>query len=393
MIAPVFTESDPSPFMPVFAAPAVTFVRGIGTELFDTQGNRYLDFLGGLAVIGLGHAHPAITEAIATQAATLMHVSNLFANPPAIEAARMVNALLREATGVDGLTFFCNSGAEANETALKLARKFGGRGRHVVVSAYGSFHGRTLAALAATGQPAKHEPFFPMPDGFRHVAYGDIDALVGAVDPTVNAVLIETVQGEGGVVPSPPGYLRAIRDLCDERGMLMIVDEVQTGFARTGRWFGFQHDDVVPDVVCMAKAMGNGFPVGATWARTEIANAFQPGDHGSTYSANALAAAVVSAVITEMRRIDAPSLAAMQGAYLREQLETLPGVASVRGRGLLLAAELEPAHDAKVVYQQLLEHGVVTNAVTPTALRFAPPLNVARSEIDEVIAVLRRLLS
>ena len=393
MIAPVFTESDPSPFMPVFAAPAVTFERGIGTELFDTHGNRYLDFLGGLAVIGLGHAHPAITEAIATQAATLMHVSNLFANPPAIEAARMVNELLREATGVDGLTFFCNSGAEANEAALKLARKFGGRGRHVVVSAYGSFHGRTLAALAATGQPAKHEPFFPMPDGFRHVAFGDIDALVGAVDPTVSAVLIETVQGEGGVVPSPPGYLRAIRDLCDERWMLMIVDEVQTGFARTGRWFGFQHEDVVPDVVCMAKAMGNGFPVGAIWARTEIANAFQPGDHGSTFSANALAAAVVSAVITEMRRIDAPSLASTQGAYLRDQLETIPGVAFVRGRGLLLAAELDPAHDAKAVYQQLLENGVVTNAVTPTALRFAPPLNVSRSEIDEVIAVLRRLLA
>ena len=393
MIAPVFTDTNPSPFIPVFAAPAVTFVRGSGTELFDTEGNRYLDFLGGLAVIGLGHSNPVVTEAIAGQAATLMHVSNLFANPIAIEAAHMVNALLQEATGLEGLTFFCNSGAEANEAALKLARKFGGRGRHVVVSAYGSFHGRTLAALAATGQPAKHEPFFPMPDGFRHVAYGDVDALRGAIDPTVSAVLIETVQGEGGVIPSPPGYLRAIRDLCDERGMLMIVDEVQTGFARTGRWFGFQHDDVVPDVVCMAKAMGNGFPVGAIWARTDVATAFQPGDHGSTYSANALAAAVVCAVITEMRRIDAPSLAAARGAYLRDELAATPGVASVRGQGLLLAAELDSAHDAKTIYQLLLEHGVVTNAVTPTSLRFAPPLTVSVAEIDEVVAVLRKLLS
>lgn len=393
MIAPVFTDDNPSPFIPVFASPAVTFVRGSGTELFDTEGNRYLDFLGGLAVIGLGHSNPAITAAIAEQAGTLMHVSNLFANPMAIDAARMVNGLLREATGQDGLTFFCNSGAEAIEAALKLARKFGGRGRHAVVSAYGSFHGRTLAALAATGQPAKHEPFFPMPEGFRHVAFGDVEALRGAVDPSVSAVLIETVQGEGGVVPAPPGYLRAIRDLCDERNMLMIVDEVQTGFGRTGRWFGFQHGDIVPDVVTMAKGMGNGFPVGAVWARTEIATAFQPGDHGSTYSANALAAAVVRAVVTEMRRIDAPALAASQGAYLREQLSAVPGVAFVRGQGLLLAAELEPGRDAKDVYLQLLERGVVTNAVTGTALRFAPPFTVSRAEIDEVVAAVRSVLA
>ncbi|MCU1397681.1 MAG: argD [Acidimicrobiales bacterium] len=392
MIAPVFTDDNPSPFMPVFAAPAITFARGVGTELYDTEGKRYLDFLGGLAVIGLGHANPAITAAITEQAATLMHVSNLFANPMAIDAAQMVNALLREATGLDGLTFFCNSGAEANEAALKLARKFGGRGRHAVVSAYGSFHGRTLAALAATGQPAKHEPFFPRPDGFRHVAFGDVDALRAAVDPTVSAILIETVQGEGGVVPSPPGYLRAIRDLCDERGMLMMVDEVQTGFGRTGRWFGFQHDDVVPDVVTMAKAMGNGFPVGAIWARTDVATAFQPGDHGSTYSANALAAAVVRAVITEMRRIDAPALAASQGAYLRDQLAAVPGVSFVRGQGLLVAAELTPGTDSKDVYLRLLEAGVVSNAVTGTALRFAPPLTVSRAEIDEAVAALRGVL-
>jgi predicted acetylornithine/succinylornithine family transaminase len=393
MIAPVFTDANPSPFIPVFGPPAIEFVRGKGTELWDTEGNRYLDFLGGLAVIGVGHANPAITAAISEQAATLMHVSNLFANPMAIDAARMVNALLHEATGEEGLTFFCNSGAEANEAALKLARKFGGRGRHVVVSAYGSFHGRTLASLAATGQPAKHEPFFPMPDGFRHVAFGDVDALHGAIDPSVSAILIETVQGEGGVVPSPPGYLRAIRDLCDERGMLMMVDEVQTGFARTGKWFGFQHADVVPDVVSMAKAMGNGFPVGAIWAKTEIAKSYVPGDHGSTYSANALAAAVVRAVITEMRRIDAPALAAEQGAYMRSRLAELPGVASVRGEGLLLAAELSPGVESKVVNQQLLENGVVANAVTPTAIRFAPPLTVARAEIDEVVDTLRKLLS
>ncbi|MEO7397729.1 MAG: aminotransferase class III-fold pyridoxal phosphate-dependent enzyme, partial [Ilumatobacteraceae bacterium] len=192
MTTSVFSDDVPSPFIPVFAPPPISFIRGSGTELWDADGKRYLDFLGGLAVIGLGHCNPVITNAINEQTKTLLHVSNLFANPVAIEAAAMVNELLREATGQAGLTFFCNSGAEANEGAIKLARKFGGRGRHVIVSAYGSFHGRTLAALAATGQPSKHEPFFPMPEGFRHVAFGDVEALAAAIDPSVAAILIET---------------------------------------------------------------------------------------------------------------------------------------------------------------------------------------------------------
>ncbi len=380
------------PFMPVFAAPQVMFVRGSGTELWDSNGKRYLDFLGGLAVIALGHSHPRITEVISEQAATLMHVSNLFATDKVAEAAIKINVLLAETTGAVGQVFFCNSGAEAIETALKLARKFGGRGRHGVVSAFGSFHGRTLAALAATGQPAKHEPFFPMPDGFRHVAYNDIDALEAAIDTTVAAVLLEPVQGEGGVVPADDQYLRDVRTLCDERGVLLMLDEIQTGFGRTGEWFGFQHSGVVPDVVTMAKAMGNGFPVGATWAKREVGAVFQPGDHGSTYSGTALATAVVSAVIDEMRRIDAPGLAAKRGDYFTARLRELPGVASVRGRGLLLAAELADGTDAKAVYTELLERGLVTNAVTATSLRFAPPLTVSEAELDEAIAIVAAVL-
>ncbi len=382
------TGAAACPFMPVFGPPQVMFVRGAGTELWDVDGKRYLDFLCGLAVTSLGHSHPAITEAIGTQAAKLLHVSNFFTNDAATAAAIDLRDLLAEATGDQGQVFFCNSGAEANEAALKLARKFGGRGRHVVISAYGSFHGRTLAALAATGQPAKHEPFFPMPDGFRHVAYGDLDALVGAIDPSVSAVIIETVQGEGGVVPADADYLRGIRRICDERGMLMIVDEVQTGFARTGRWFGFQHAGVRPDVVTMAKAMGNGFPVGAVWARTDVAAAFAPGDHGSTYSGTAIATAVVRAVIAEMRRIDAPALAEAKGAYLRAKLEALPRVQTVRGQGLLLAAELGDGADAKAVYTDLLARGLVTNAVTATALRLAPPITVGEAEIDEAVGMI-----
>jgi len=380
---------DHCPFIPVFGAPQVMFARGEGTELWDVDGKRYLDFLCGLAVTSLGHCHPAVTAAIAHQSSTLLHVSNLFANDIAPQAAIRINALLAEATGEHGQVFFCNSGAEANEAALKLARKFGGRGRHAVVSAYGSFHGRTLASLAATGQPAKHEPFFPMPDGFRHATFNDIAALEAAIDPSVAAVLLEPVQGEGGVLPADPQYLRDVRALCDERGLLLMMDEVQTGYGRTGKWFGFQHAGIVPDVVTMAKAMGNGFPVGAMWAKRDVASVFQPGDHGSTYSGTALAAAVVNAVIDEMRRIDAPALAAARGAELSAKLAAIPGVAGVRGAGLLLAVELAAGIDAKAVYSRLLANGLVTNAVTATALRLAPPYTVSDEEIDEAVAIMR----
>lgn len=381
------------PFMPVFAPPSVMFVRGRGTELWDVEGRRYLDFLAGIAVVSLGHANPVVAAALSKQSETLLHVSAFFANPTATKAAAAINQLLWETTGKSGQVFLCNSGAEANEAALKLARKFGGRGRHRVVSALGSFHGRTLATLAATGQPAKHEPFAPMPEGFRYVPYGDIDALRAAIDDTVAAILLETLQGEGGVIPASREYLQAVRALCDERGVLLMVDEVQTGFGRTGEWFGFQHGDIAPDVVTMAKALGNGFPVGACWARRDIAAVFQPGDHGSTYSGTALAGAVIDAVIEEMRRLDVPTLARERGASLARKLAAIPGVQEVRGRGLLLAADLGPGCDAKVVHAELLARGVVANAVNATSLRFAPPLTVTESEIDEVVAVLRDILS
>jgi predicted acetylornithine/succinylornithine family transaminase len=386
-------ELDHCPFMPVFGPPQVMFVRGRGTELWDSEGRRYLDFLSGLAVTSLGHSHPAVAAAIAQQANTLLHVSNFFANPVATEAAREVDALVAAAAGASGQVFFCNSGAEANECALKLARRHGGRGRHAVISTYGSFHGRTLATLAATGQSAKHEPFAPMPDGFRHVAWNDLAAVEAAIDPTVGAVLVEPVQGEGGVNPADVEFFTGLRQLCDERGMLMIVDEVQTGFGRTGRWFGFEHYAVRPDVVTMAKAMGNGVPVGACWARREVAAAFEPGDHGSTYSGTAIATAAVLAVIQEMRRIDAPRLAEERGARLRSALAELPGVTSVRGYGLLLAAELEPGRDAKALCAAALAQGLVTNAVTPTALRLAPPLTVTDDELDEAVAILDKVLA
>jgi acetylornithine/N-succinyldiaminopimelate aminotransferase len=381
------------PFMPVFGAPAISLERGSGTEVWDTDGKRYLDFLSGIAVVSLGHANAAVAEAISRQAHTLLHVSNFFTNPQATDAAIKVNELMREATGHEGQIFFTNSGAEANECALKLARKFGGRGRHTVVSALGSFHGRTLATLAATGQPTKHEPFVPMPDGFKHVAWGDLDALRAAVDATVAAVLIEPLQGEGGVIPAPAGYLAGIREICDEVGALMMVDEIQTGFGRTGTWFGFQHHDVVPDVVTLAKAIGNGMPVGACWAKREVAAVFEPGDHGSTYSGTALATAAVSAVVDEMRRIDAPGLARKQGGRLTSLLEDIPQVASVRGAGLLLGAQLAGGIDAPAVYKALLARGVICNAVNTSTLRFAPPLTVSDAELEEAAGIVGGLLA
>ncbi len=379
---------DACPFMPVFGPPAIMFDRGRGTELWDSDGKRYLDFLAGIAVVSLGHANPIVAEAIADQADQLLHVSNFFANPVATEAAVKINTLLRDATGHAGQLFFTNSGAESNECAIKLARKHGGRGRHTVVSTLGSFHGRTLATLAATGQPSKHEPFQPMPDGFRHVAWGDIDAMRAAVDGSVAAVLIEPIQGEGGVHPASEEYFRAVRDLCDEVGALMMVDEIQTGFARTGRWFGFEHSGVSPDVVTMAKAMGNGMPVGACWARTDVAAAFEPGDHGSTYSGTAIACSAVNAVIDEMQRLDAPALAERKGAHLVDGLMALRGVTGVRGAGLMLGVQLADGLDAKRAYADLLDEGLIVNAVNPTTIRLLPPLTVTDDELDEAIAMI-----
>ena len=381
--------TDHCPFLPVFGAPAVMFVRGEGTQLWDVDGKRYLDFLSGIAVTSLGHAHPGVARAIADQAQRLLHVSNFFANPVAARAAVMVDELL----GGGGQVFFCNSGAEANEAAIKLARKFGGRSRHRVVSMLGSFHGRTLAALAATGQPAKHEPFQPMPEGFAHVPFGDIDALDRAVDASVAAVLLECVQGEGGVIVADDDYLRAARRLCTERGALLVIDEVQTGFARTGAWFAFQHAGIEPDAVTLAKAMGNGVPVGALWARREVGAVFAPGDHGSTYSGTALATSAVIAVIEAMRELNAPQRARDMGALLTDRLRRVPGVVHVRGRGLLLGVELGPNADAKHVVAALLERGLVANAVTATAVRLAPPITVSVAEVDEAVGIIAEVLA
>ncbi|MDZ4826571.1 MAG: aspartate aminotransferase family protein, partial [Actinomycetota bacterium] len=362
-------------------------------HLYDSAGKSYLDFLTGLAVTSLGHAHPEVADAIADQARTLLHVSNLYYNDVQPKLGARLDALL----GGGGRVFFANSGAEANECAIKLARRYGqlhgGPDRFHVVSAYGSFHGRTLTTLAATGQPQKQETFQPLPTGFRQVLFEDIDALAAALDDRVAAVMLEPVQGEGGVNPAPPEYLRAVRQLCDEREALLIMDEVQTGLGRTGEWFGFEHAGIRPDIVTMAKALGNGVPIGACWARVDVAEAFRPGDHATTFGGQPLAARAALTVLEIMEREDIPRRAARAGEQLTEALQKVPGVDEVRGLGLLLAAELAPGIDAKDVAQRCMEDGLIVNAVTGSALRFAPPLLVSPAEIDEAVAILAGVLA
>jgi predicted acetylornithine/succinylornithine family transaminase len=385
---------DRSALMHNYADPAVTFVRGEGSTLFDTEGRPYLDFLSGLAVTSLGHAHPAVADAVASQAHTLSHVSNLFGNVVGPEVAVTVDRLI--GGGVDragGQVFFANSGAEANECALKLARRWAGPGRFGVVATNDAFHGRTLAALAATGQFDKQTAFAPMPEGFAHVPYGDIDAMDAAVDPaSVAAVLVEPILGEAGVIVPSSDYLGALRRICSERDVLLMVDEIQTGFGRTGRWFAFQHLGIEPDVVTMAKALGNGMPVGACWARAEVAAAFVPGDHGSTFGGQPLAMAAARATLAVMEAEQVPARATAAGARLRAGLEALPGVDHVRGEGLLLAAVL--VEDVAVsVCARALQAGLVINAPRPDALRFAPSLLVSDADIDRAVDRLAPVLA
>lgn len=387
------TAIDRSALMRNYAEPSVTFVRGEGSRLFDVDGKAYLDFLSGLAVTSLGHAHPVVAGAVAEQARTLWHVSNLFGNVVGPEVAVTLDRLVgggSERAG--GQVFFGNSGAEANECALKLARRWGGPDRYAVVTTWDAFHGRTLATLTATGQVEKQAPFLPLPDGFLHVPYDDLDAMDAACDPArVSAVLVEPILGEFGVVVPSSDYLTGLRAMCSERGILLMVDEVQTGMGRTGRWFAFQHLGIEPDVVTMAKALGNGMPVGACWARAEVAAAFVPGDHGSTFGGQPLALSAARATLAVMEAEDVPARARAAGARLRAGLAELPGVASVRGEGLLLAAVLVEDR-AKAVQQAALADGLVINAPRPDVLRFAPSLLVTDAEIDEALALLGGVL-
>ncbi|MFG6474762.1 acetylornithine transaminase [Microbacterium sp. P06] len=359
------------------------FVRGEGSHLFDDGGRRYLDFLAGIAVDSLGHAHPVFVEAVSRQAATLAHVSNYFATPPQLALAARLKRLA--GTGSSGRVYFGNSGAEANEAAFKLARLHGGAERPRILALKGGFHGRTMGTLALTGKPALQADFLPMVPGVEHID-ATIEALGAALDDRVAALLIEPIQGEAGVVELPEGYLSAARALTEASGSLLIVDEIQTGVGRTGEWFAFQRAGIVPDAITVAKGMGGGFPIGALVTFGHASELFFPGTHGSTFGGNALATAVAGAVLEEIERAGLVQNAADRGAELRAGITGLgsPLVGGIRGAGLLLGVSLtHPV--AKAVVAAAQEHGLIVNAANDDTIRLAPPLTIGDDEVAEFL--------
>ena len=369
----------------------LTLVRGEGCWVWDDAGNRYLDLVAGIAVVTLGHGHPAPARALAEQAAVLGHVSNLFWSEPGVALAERLCAL----SGLDR-AFFCNSGAEANEAAIKLGRRHGravgGDGKHVIVSLEGAFHGRTLGALAATWGEAKQAPFRPLPEGFRQVPRGDVDALRAAVRDDTAAVLIEPIQGEGGVHVVDDAFLAAAREACDATGALLILDEVQTGIGRTGAWFAFQRTPVRPDAISLAKGLGSGLPIGAVLSRDLGDAGFQPGDHGTTYGGSPAIAAGALAVLDAVEAEGLVANAAAMGERLEAGLRGLPGVADVRGAGLMRAVELVDG-DAAGVTADLRARGVLVNAVADSALRLIPPLVIDAGQVDLAVGTLGDVLA
>jgi acetylornithine aminotransferase len=384
--------------MPLFAALPVAFTHGEGAWLWDTDGKKYLDALAGIAVCGLGHAHPAVTAALCDQAGKLLHTSNWYQIPLQEQLAERLCKL----AGMDN-AFFCNSGAEANEAAIKLARLYGHQ-RDIltpgIIVTEGSFHGRTLATLSASGNRKIQSGFEPLVQGFYRVPYNDLAAVrqVGERNKDVVAVLVEPITGEGGISIPDTGYLKGLRQICDERGWLLMLDEIQSGMCRTGKWFACQHEGVVPDVMTLAKGLGNGVPIGACLAHGKAAHVFKPGSHGSTFSGNPLVCRVALAVIDELEKGKLAERAARLGqrllAGLKEKLGLVPGVREIRGRGLMLAVELD--RPCKELLQLALESGILINVTAENVVRLLPPLIFTDSEaallVEKLDQVIRAFL-
>ena len=359
------------------------FTRGEGAYLWDDAGRRYLDFLAGIAVNSLGHAHPVFVDAIAKQAATLAHVSNYFATEPQLELAARLKRLA--GTGEEGRVYFGNSGAEANEAAFKLARLHGGTERPRILALTDAFHGRTMGTLALTGKPYMQEPFLPMTPGVEFID-STIEALEAALDDRVAALFVEPIKGEAGVVELPASYLAAARALTARHGALLIIDEIQTGAGRTGEWFAFQHAGITPDAITVAKGIGGGFPIGALITYGHASELFYPGTHGSTFGGNALGTAVASAVLAEIERADLVANAAARGAQLRAAIAGIesPLVSGCRGQGLLIGVGLRHPV-AKAIVAAAQEHGLIINAPNDETLRLVPALTIGDAEIDEFV--------
>jgi acetylornithine/N-succinyldiaminopimelate aminotransferase len=369
-----------------YGSPSIALVKGKGILVTDADGKQYLDFLGGIATNILGHAHPAIVKAVSKQISVLIHVSNFYVHPNAVELAEKLASMTGDKSAK---VFFCQSGAEANEAALKLSRR---TGKVRVVAAQGAFHGRTMGALSLTGQPSKREPFLPLIKGVKHVPYGDIEAMRKAVTKKTAMVIIEPIMGEAGVIVPPADYLQELRALCDSKGALLVIDAVQTGMGRTGDWFGYEYSGITPDVITLAKGLGGGLPLGAMIALGKAADLFQPGDHGSTFGGNPVTTAAGLAAIKFIESQKLLKKIEKQGAYLMQELALVPGVAEVRGAGLLLGIELENLKSSDVA-SALQKSGVLVNAANPTTIRLAPALIVTDAQIKKFIAIFKKVMS
>ena len=363
---------------PTYGTPVLNLVKGKGLIVTDDKGRSYLDFLGGIATNVLGHAHPAVVKAVTKQVATLGHVSNFFSHPNALALAAELSALTGDK---NAKVFFCNSGAEANEAALKLSRK---TGRKKIVATIGSFHGRTIGALSLTGQESKREPFYPLLGNIKHVAFGDIKAMKRAVNKRTAMVIVEPIMGEAGVIVPPVGYLGALREICTQNGAMLVFDCVQTGIGRTGQWFGYEHEKVRPDAITLAKGLGGGLPLGALVTLGSASDLFAPGDHGTTFGANPIATAAGLSVIKVLKKERLLASAKKHEKVIKNSVAKIEGVKEVRGSGLLIGIELD-AEISTSVKDRLLSKGVIVNAPNPTTIRIAPALSVSKVQIERFI--------
>jgi len=381
---------DSEKLMHTYKRKPVAFDHGQGMHLYDTDGKEYLDLLSGLGTMGLGHSNKAVSDTLCDQSKKLMHVSNLYHVEGRGELASALIALY----GQPGKVFFGNSGAEANECAIKLARKWGHANKpaaDTIVTATGSFHGRTLATIAATGQPEFARPFAPITPGFAHTPFNDVEALDVMLGEKTIAFMIEVVQGESGVWPATKEYVQTAAELCKQRDILFIVDEVQSGIYRSGKPFAFQHFGIAPDIITSAKALGNGFPVGATIARTSVADAFSPGDHGTTFGGNVLACAVCLAVLDCYKAMDIEEHVTNVGAYARKRLAEIPGVCDVRGIGLMIGFTFSD-FSAQECAEELLANGIVVNAIGDSYIRILPPLICEYAHIDTLVSAINAII-
>lgn len=368
-----------------YGVPPLTLVKGDGVEVWDEDGKRYLDFLGGIATNILGHAHPSIVKAVTSQVSELSHVSNLYAHKPGIELAEKLQDLTNDASA---RVFFCNSGAEANEAAIKISRL---SGRSQIIAAIGGFHGRTIGALSITGQSSKRVPFEPLLSDVKFVPYGDARALRKAVSRKTALVIVEAIQGENGVIVPPSGYLQEVRAICDANGALFAIDAVQTGMGRTGEWFGYEHEGIAPDIITLAKGLGGGLPLGAMITLGKKVVAFKPGEHGSTFGGNPISCAAANAAINFIVKKKLLKSVSDAGEYLKKSLGKIPGVTEVRGRGLLIGIVLE-SNIASAVVSRARTNGLLINAPDKSVIRIAPALIVSKPELREFVKIFSKSL-